>query len=451
MALCHEINSAQIDTTLRIDAEFYQPYYFRLLNTLQTLGGLPLGQYAFSSSDRFQPVEGSSFQYIEISRVSLTTGAIQAITLPSDEAPSRAQYNVSTGDVLVSLVRPERNAIGLVTEDLDGAVCSSGFHVLKPISGLPSEYLFAYLKAKPIVDLLARRVTATMYPAVVEKDVLSLPFLIPDSDTMDYIVSRVKSAFSALKQSQTSYAEAEALLLEKLGFDTLNTTHELAYERSFSEVARAGRYDAEHFQPKYRRLLQAIADSSYENKSLAALVEPIRNGFDFREFESEGTPYIRVGDIKNGRIDLVGAMKIPIKSEDINKDVALQVGDVLFTRKGSYGNAAVVREAQKLAIISSEIMLLRPLNASILPDYLALYLNSQAGFQQVQSWVHGVAFYSIAQPDLGKIKIVLPPLEMQEQLTALAKQSEQAYYKSIELLEQAKAQVEEMILSGGHG
>jgi restriction endonuclease S subunit len=188
---------------------------------------------------------------------------------------------------------------------------------------------------------------------------------------------------------------------------------------SFLTIREAGRIDAEYFKPKYYRLMEAIGQSAYEHSILGELVEPIRNGFDYREFVEQGTPYIRVGDIKHGRIELDSSVKIPISSSAISKDIGLQVGDILFTRKGTYGNAAIVREGQEQAVISSEIMLLRlrqHLIASMLPDYLSLFLNSAFGYLQVTRRVHGVAYYSISQADLAQIQVVIPPPSMQKRL-----------------------------------
>ena len=135
-------------------------------------------------------------------------------------------------------------------------------------------------------------------------------------------------------------------------------------------------------------------------------------------------------------------------SADVQKDVGLQIGDILFTRKGTYGNVAVVRQGQEQAIISSEIMLLRlrkNLDWPILPDYLALFLNSSLGYQQVERRVHGVAYYSISQPDLAEVQIVIPPVSLQKRLAEKVQLSLAAEQDAKRLLAEAKTHVERMI------
>ena len=178
------------------------------------------------------------------------------------------------------------------------------------------------------------------------------------------------------------------------------------------------------------------------------MIEPIQNGFDYREYTDESTPYIRVGDVKNGQINLESAVKIPISMADVDKPVGLQVRDILFIRKGSFDNSAVVTELEVNGIISSEIMLVRLTSVSkqaILSEYVSLFLNSQFGYLQVERRVHGVAYYSISQPDLASLLIPILPKLQQQNIVEKIKSSFSLKQKSRQLLEIAKTGVERAI------
>ena len=258
----------------------------------------------------------------------------------------------------------------------------------------------------------------------------------------------LKKAKQKREQSEKLYADAESLLASELGLDKLDLSESLFNVKNVSAAQSAERIDAEYFSEKYYRLENAIRQNRYSSTELDKLIGPIKNGFDYREFVEEGTPYIRVGDVRGGRITLDNAAKIPINSDEIKKNVKIKIADVLFTRKGTFGNAAVVRAGQDKAIISSEIMLLRlleNLEVEILPDYLALFLNSTFGYQQVNRRVHGVAYYSISQPDLASVLILLPPLKIQERLAEKVQLSLDAEQGAKRLLAEAKEEVEKMI------
>jgi hypothetical protein len=274
----------------------------------------------------------------------------------------------------------------------------------------------------------------------------NIEVVVPSPEFQSAVADQIRRSIAERERSQTLANEAEALLLAELGLDRLDLSYQATYAAQFSAAWAAGRLDAEYFQPKYGRIRTAIQNGKHPTQKLGSLIHPIRNGFDYREFTDKGTPYIRVGDVKKGRVDLVGAAKIPITIDDVGKDVGLRPGDVLLTRKGTFGNAAVVRQGQEHAIISSEIMLLRPKNPYVQPDYLALFLNSPAGYLQIEQRVHGVAFYSISQPDLAEVEIPVPGGAVQQHLGDLVAQAILAEIAAHRLLEEAKRRVEEMVL-----
>lgn len=133
---------------------------------------------------------------------------------------------------------------------------------------------------------------------------------------------------------------------------------------------------------------------------------------------------------------------------DVDKPVGLQVGDILFTCKGSFGNSAVVTEREVNGIISSEIMLVRLTSISkqtVLPEYVSLFLNSKFGYLQVERRVHGVAYYSISQPDLANLLIPILPKPQQQKIVEKIKSSFASKLKTKQLLEIAKTGVERAI------
>jgi type I restriction enzyme S subunit len=121
------------------------------------------------------------FTYIDLTAVDQDAKAITgARKLPCAEAPSRARQMVSAGDVIVSTVRPNLNAVARVPPELDGATASTGFCVLRPRPDrLDSNYLFHWARSPRFVGEMVRRAAGASYPAVTDRIVyesrLSLP------------------------------------------------------------------------------------------------------------------------------------------------------------------------------------------------------------------------------------------------------------------------------------
>ncbi len=113
------------------------------------------------------------FMYADISSVDPMFGTIQARQVFPREVPSRARKMAHAGDMLVSLVRPDRGAIAIVPDDLDGCVVSTGFAVLR-CRALTPRYLWALLKTESVAAQMADLCTASMYPTLGETDLLSV-------------------------------------------------------------------------------------------------------------------------------------------------------------------------------------------------------------------------------------------------------------------------------------
>jgi SAM-dependent methyltransferase len=105
------------------------------------------------------------FRYIEISDVDAGSLDVSCKLIETNKAPSRARQRVRSGDILVSTVRPERKAIGVVPAWLDGAVCTTGFAVLEPIAIDPL-LLAGLLQTDFVVQQLLRNNVGIAYPAI---------------------------------------------------------------------------------------------------------------------------------------------------------------------------------------------------------------------------------------------------------------------------------------------
>jgi transcriptional regulator with XRE-family HTH domain/predicted RNA methylase len=113
------------------------------------------------------------FRYIEISDVDGRHLTVTSKPTPALDAPSRARKLVRAGDVLVSTVRPERRSIGVVSSAEDGAVCSTGFAVLRP-RGIHSLVLAGLLRSDFANVQLMRHNVGVSYPAIDEDCILGV-------------------------------------------------------------------------------------------------------------------------------------------------------------------------------------------------------------------------------------------------------------------------------------
>jgi type I restriction enzyme M protein len=191
----------------RFDAEFFKPHFVGAEKKLKARAAATIRDSVSTQIQRFKRQGTNEIAYFDISSVDSETGFAVPTEIPANEAPTRAQYLVRSGDVLVSTVRPDRNAVTLVRKCEKISVASNGFCVLRP-QGVSSEYLFAFCKTETFRQLLSRYVAASMYPAVSDRDVLEMPFLLPDASTQKTVQKKVQAAFEKMEEARLLLSDA---------------------------------------------------------------------------------------------------------------------------------------------------------------------------------------------------------------------------------------------------
>ena len=98
------------------------------------------------------------------------------------------------------------------------------------------------------------------------------------------------------RQAEEKYREAEKILLNELGIATWKPKNEQISVRSYNEILRAARFDAEFFQPKYDEIISIL--SKFDCRPLiriADIMKSIEPGS--AAYQDEGVPFYRVSDI----------------------------------------------------------------------------------------------------------------------------------------------------------
>lgn len=192
----------------RFDAEYFAPRVEQLLSKLSA-DGLAIQDVASVRHDSFDASKHrpESFNYIEISGLR-SDGTATSDPTPTDEAPSRASQLVREGDIITSTVRPIRRLSAIIAQEQDLHVCSSGFVVLNPHSIAP-EVLLTFLRLPIICELMDLHTSASLYPAISERDLLKLPIPRIADKTAQPIITQVRQAHAARQQAQVLLAKAK--------------------------------------------------------------------------------------------------------------------------------------------------------------------------------------------------------------------------------------------------
>src|SRR5205807_463216 len=158
----------------RFDPHYHSPSFEKLRTTLRKSVHVKLGSVVTLSHEVWDQ-EGlftSEFPYLEIGAINTDLGSFSGPSLTSIfEAPSRARMLVKPSDLLVSLTRPTRRAIAFPPANLELAVASNGFAVIREVdlSSVTPRYLFHVLRSRLCTAQFDQRSSGGNYPAVTEE------------------------------------------------------------------------------------------------------------------------------------------------------------------------------------------------------------------------------------------------------------------------------------------
>jgi type I restriction enzyme S subunit len=322
------------------------------------------------------------FLYVDISAIDRSLKVItSAPEILGADSPSRARKEIREGDILVSTVRPNLNAVAVVPEHLDGQIASTGFCVLRPDkSAIVGKYLFYFTTTPHFVGILSGKVRGAHYPAVSDSDVKEIELPLPTVSEQQRIVEILDQA-DALRKKR---AEADA---------------------------KAARILPALFYKMFGDPLALI--SSGEGVPLSELEVDLQNGFACGEKDVEdGVPHLRMNNIDDaGVLNLELVRTVPFDRD--TERYRLMEKDVLFM--GTNSEDKIVKTClflppdERTYLFSNHLIRLRVSDSRITPEYLAGFLHllwSKRFFPSIaKRWVNQSA---VAQSSLAALRIPLP-------------------------------------------
>ena len=169
----------------------------------------------------------------------------------------------------------------------------------------------------------------------------------------------------------------------------------------------------------------------WEVRSLKELLEEKSiNGAYYPKdaYSDDGTPMVGMGAAFYGVVDLEKVKRVEAPAADIAK-YGLRTTDLLISRRSlNYEGSAkpcLIPETDAAMIFESSLIRVRPALKSALTIYLFHYLwNDRARAHFVFPLVTRSTISGISQSNLMKVKVVLPPIELQHQFVAIVESIE---------------------------
>ncbi|WP_352398467.1 restriction endonuclease subunit S [[Clostridium] aminophilum] len=308
------------------------------------------------------------------------------------------------GDILYCL----RGSLGkkaIVNDDVAGAIASSLVIIRPDYEKIDGDYLMFSLDSPSIKEQLVKANNGSSQPNLSAASVREYQIELPDISHQKEVVEKLTRVRNVIDERQK-----ELNLLDEL------------------------------IKARFVELFGSISNNKfgYEVMTLQDVCEPIKDGTHqtptYTEDTVNGYKFLSSKDVTSGKVDWNHLKYIPEElHKELYKRISPRKGDILLAKNGTTGVAAIVDRDDVFDIYVS-LALLRPLGM-VTSEYLCSAVNSIETKHQFDSSLKGIGVPNLHLGEIKKTKIVVPPIEAQEQFADFVKQvdkSKVAVQRSLE-------------------
>jgi type I restriction enzyme S subunit len=456
---CFVVSSTELDG--RLDANYYQYHVSDVGHGVTTV---PLAEMVVFAKEKWvkNSIYEDIFPYIEIGEIDTVTGDITNVEWVSvDKAPSRARMLVRNGDIIISTTRPHRGAIAKIYPEHDEYIASTGFAIIRDLKkkSLSKDFLFYVLRTDYVLNQMLQRSSGGNYPAITLQELKKVRIPVVDKESQHQVISIMDKAYEKKQRleekSDDLLSSIDRYILDQLSIDGSVSKARTTYTISSMSVA------GKRLDPLYhsQEILGNIETLDCEHPNIGDVVKYIKTGFpagkgsqELEKFD-EAIIQIRPTNISDTR-ELIFEKNIYINKSVLTKKpkALLKKGEVLFNNTNSqdWVGKTVYFEEDGMFVCSNHVtrILTKPdeIDAYFLYCILNLYHGLKVFYSICTNWNNqsGVnakllASLPIPKPNMGKQK------EIAKEVKAQTRKAANLRKRALDQLEQAKAQVEEIL------
>ena len=333
---------------------------------------------------------------------------------------------IESGDVLVSLTRPNLNAVALVDHKHHNQIASTGFEVIKPVL-VDSRYIFALVRSKAFIDQISGVVQGALYPAAKSSDVQNFEFPLPPLAEQKVIADKLDPLLAQVENTKARLERIPQILKR--------------FRQSVLAAAVSGRLTEECRDKPHSKSNSVESDfdflkqtvllpESWRLATLGEISEKIQDGNyggDYpkeHEWQEKGIPFITGTALgSSGNIIKDKLRHISPDKHSALKKAQIKPGDIIFPNRGA-------RDSQKNGLdpisylipdsitdgnINPQITLIRT-SREVSNLYLKVFMDSSLFLSQHKVATGGSALAFINLSKTKKIALPVPPLEEQTEI-----------------------------------
>lgn len=445
MAVWSEISTSSLVGALRLDAEFWQPKYLDKERKIRSGGHTSLGALVTTFKKGIFYILAREYAdqgvpFYRSSNVGVILPNEDNITFITEKKHSEEYKTaLTTGDLMI--VKTGKSGASVVFNERcnvsqDVIAAKTIRHKINPY------YLAVFLNTQYGKSEMDRWFQGQVQPHLSLEDARKICVsLIPD-DAQSKVEQLVIASATARKDANSAWDQAQQLLESELGLDKLRFDKPVGYAARFSELELSHRADAQHYQPRFAQLLEHLG--KFQTKRIREIRRYNRRGIQPVYVENGTHAVVNSQHLGPKHINYDGLQKTTEHIFNASPEAHIQPDDLLIYTTGAYIGRTNVYLDEAPAFASNHVNILR-LSPDIDHAYMAMVFQSIIGQFQTQKHARGSAQAELYPVDIDKFLVPLLPPDKQREIGNLVRESLTKQRESVQLLDQAKSRVEQLI------
>lgn len=388
-----------------------------------------LGDVCEKRIDTIKATYTGDIDYIDISSIdnkSKKITEIQSISIV--DAPSRAKQLVFPGDILVSTVRPNLNAVALVTESADNTlVASTGYCVLRCLPNTYNKYVFYFCQSPAFIEKMVTQATGASYPAVTSSIVKECTIPLPPLEEQRRIAATLDKV-------------SDLIAKRRAQLDKLDLLVKARFVEIFGDLA------APECPHKKCKLVETCVSSD------DIKCGPFGTQLSKEEYQDHGVAVWEIPQI-NSYFTTQPTHFLTVEKAEQLKAYSIIPGDIAMSRKGNVGRCALFPDNFDSGIIHSDVLRIRVDKQQVNPCFMMYQLHFSGAVQrQIEVVSSGAIMAGVNVTKLKHIEIHLPDFDLQQQFAHFVGEVDRVKYSinnSLEKLETLKKALMQQYFGGG--
>lgn len=445
MAILRKTNLTEIVESNRWSAEFFDPaYIFSENNRFQwtKIGNvLTRAQYGLSLSMNEENIGVPMYRMNEMDKCFVKDAKKYAIVSEKEIE----NYLLEMDDVLFNRTNSYEfvGRTGILKHEVNSVFASYLIRLNTKKNLILPEFLTIYLNTTFGIGQIKRRAMRSVNQANVSASELKqIKIPLVDMNNQVKIKNLVDTSFTYNAHAMKLYKEAIKILDDEIDLNYTEDTKKFSnkFVTFFSDIATKKRFDGEHFQTKYQFLRNKL--SNYGSEKLLKNISYIKP--NFVPEKEEIYYYAQLSDIDNS-IGIIDSYSILLGKDAPSRAKRLtQNGDLLISSVvGSLDKSALIQDKHKNFLVSNGFFQFR---SNFYPsEYLLILFQSDIIKEQFKQEAGGGILSAVADSNLKNIIIPTVKKEIIEKIFEKVKEAFEYKEKSLEVLEKAILEVEEII------